>query len=175
MFKRDKGNLTENRLILLFLAARFARGIEHDEVAALNMRHDWMLYFDMEQMLAELCDEGLLLREVLEDKVFYAVTAAGADVLGMYYKRIPMSIRSQIDSFARENAQRMVREQEFYAEYECISASHYRAILRIYELSQPIFSLDISAPDEATARAICLRFKQEATDIYAGLVARLTK
>ena len=65
-FKRNKGNLTENRLILLQLSSRFSAGIEHDEVVQLNMQYDWMMYFDLEQGLLELCEEHLMALQELD-------------------------------------------------------------------------------------------------------------
>jgi len=174
-FKRNKGNLTENRLILLQLSSRFSAGIEHDEVVQLNMQYDWMMYFDLEQGLLELCEEHLMALQELDGRRFYRTTAEGLNVLEMYRHRIPMSIRTAIDEFARSNAQRMERQMELFADYDCVSAIDYQVQLRINEYFRPIFSMVISAPSEDYAKAICKRFKQCGPQLYAGVLAQLTR
>lgn len=175
MFKRSKGNLTENRLILLYLASRFPAGIEHDEVVKLNMQYDWMLYFDLEQFLIELCEQKLLGLHDLENRHFYRVTAEGLNLLDMYRQRIPLSIRTAIDEFVRDNTQRIERQMEIYADYTCVSDIDYEVKLRIYEYFRPIMSMTISSPSEAHAKRICQRFQREAPEIFAQVVGRLTR
>ncbi|MDD3243052.1 MAG: DUF4364 family protein [Eubacteriales bacterium] len=175
MLKRNKGNLTENRLILLQLASRFPAGIEHDEMVQLNMQYDWMLYFDLEQGLLELCEEKLLALQELDNRRFYRATAEALNVLDLYRHRIPMSIRTAIDEFARSNSQRMERQMELFADYVCVSAIDYQVQLRINEYFRPIWSMVISAPTEEHAQRICARFKNEGPQLYAHMLAQLTR
>ena len=70
--------LAESKIILLYLASRMPSGIEHDEIVRLNAEGNWMLYFDMEQYLLELAEDGLLaLKDEGIGRRLYAATAEG--------------------------------------------------------------------------------------------------
>jgi hypothetical protein len=170
-----KTNLAESKLILLYLASRMPAGIEHDEIVRFNAEGGWMLYFEMEQYLPELAADGLL--AVCQDgggRRLYAPTAEGLSVLGLLKSDIPLPIRSGIDAQMAERRGDMEAEQEITADYAQDSATEYPVALRILENRLPIFQMNLTAPSAEAAEAVCARFREQAADIYAGLIARLT-
>ncbi len=170
-----KTDLAENKLILLFLASRMPAGIEHDEIVRLNMEGDWMLYFDMEQYLLELLEGGLLEETGDGGPRLYAATAEGLNILGLLKTKIPLNIRTFIDERLRERRADMERNQEISAGYEQDSACEYPVTLRILENRMPLMELKLTAPSADAAELVCRRFREEAAELYASLIQRLTR
>lgn len=170
-----KTELAENKLILLFIASRMPPGIDHDEIVRLNDEGGWMLYFDMEQYLLELAGDGLLSLCGAAGQRLYAVTAEGLNVLGLLKPKIALSIRTFIDAKMAERRQSMEREQEITADYTEDSACEFPVMLRIFENRMPIMELNLTAPSAEDAGRVCRRFREEAAELYAGLIERLTR
>jgi hypothetical protein len=168
--------LAESKLILLYLASRMPAGLEHDEFVRFNDEGGWMLYFEMEQYLPELAQDGLLeARDGGGGRRLYAATAEGLSVLGLLKADIPLHIRTSIDGQLAEQRQDMETEQDISASYTQESATEYPVILRILENRMILFEMNLTAPSAETAELVCSRFREQAADIYAGLVERLTK
>lgn len=169
-----KTELAQNKLILLFLASRMPSGMEHDEIVRFNMQSDWMLYFELEQFLLELTEDGLLSLQEGPAQKRYAATAEGLNVLGLLKAKIPLSIRSAIDAKIAERRFDMEQDQEVSASYTQDSAYEYPVVLRISENNRPLLEMNLSAPSALEAEMVCRRFRAQAADIYAELIERLT-
>lgn len=167
--------LAANKLILLYLASRLPAGIEHDEIVRFNMDGGWMLYFDMEQYLPELVEDGLLALNDAGGGKLFSATAEGLNVLGLLKSKIPLSIRSFIDGRLAERRQELERNQEITAGYVQDSAYEYPVVLRILENQRPLLEMNLVAPSAEAAELVCSRFREQAADIYAELIARLTE
>lgn len=170
-----KTELAVNKLILLFLASRMPSGMEHDEFVRFNMEGDWMLYFDLEQYLPELTGDGLLALKEAAGQKLYAITAEGLTMLKLLKTKIPLSIRTFIDTAMTERRAELEREQEITADYMQDSACEFPVMLKIFENRQPLLELNLTAPSAEAAKLVCRRFKQDAADLYASLIERLTK
>lgn len=170
-----KAGLAESKLILLYLASRLPAGIEHDEIVRFNAEGGWMLYFEMEQYLPELVQDGLL--AVQGDgggRRLFGPTAEGLSVLGLLKADIPLPIRSSIDANLKERRHDIEADQEIAADYAQDSSTEYPVALRISENRLPIFEMNLTAPSAEAAEIVCARFRKQAADIYAGIIARLT-
>ena len=176
MRKKPVPSLAESKLILLYLASGMPSGIEHDEIVRFNAECGWMLYFEMEQYLTELAADGLLsLRDAGGGRKLYSATAEGLTVLSPLKANIPISIRAGINARMAERRPDMEIEQEITADYTQDSASEYPVILRILENHLPLLEINLTAPSAETAVLVCGRFRQEAADLYSGIIERLTR
>jgi len=176
MRKKPAPSLAESKLILLYLASGMPSGIEHDEIVRFNAESGWMLYFEMEQYLTELAEDALLtLRDAGGGRKLYSMTAEGLNVLGLLKANIPLSVRSGINAQMAERRSDMEIEQEITADYTQDSANEYPVILRILENHLPLLEINLTAPSAETAELVCDRFRQEAADIYSGIIQKLTR
>jgi DNA-binding PadR family transcriptional regulator len=169
-------NLAESKLILLYLASRMPSGIEHDEIVRFNAEGGWMLYFEMEQYLKELAEDALLQEsDGGGGRKLYAATADGLNVLGLLKTSIPLPVRSAIDAELAERRSGMEMEQEVTADYTQDSATEYPVMLRILENRLTLFEMNLTAPSAEAASEVCARFREQAAEIYASLIERLTR
>lgn len=164
-----------NRLILLYLISRMGVGLEHDEVVRFNQECQWMLYFDLEQHLVDLCAEKLLSQQTLDDRRLFRVTAEGLGVLSLLKSRVPMEIRTAIDERIAARRATLERAVQITAEYSQDSATEFPIALKIRENLQTLLELRLSAATAADAEGVCRRFRENAETLYAGLIARLTR
>jgi hypothetical protein len=167
--------LAESKLALLYLLSRAPAGIEHDEIVRSVMDGGWMLYFDMEQYLLELAEDGLLAEQPGDGaRRLFSATAEGLNILGTLKRNIPLSIRAAIDGMLSERRTDMEREQEITADYTQDSATEYPVTLRILENHAPLLELNLTAPSAQAAEQVCRRFRERAAELYGGLIGALT-
>jgi hypothetical protein len=172
---RIKPDLAESKLILLFLASRMPAGLDHDDFVRFNMEGDWMLYFELEQYLPELEQDGLLALREDDGRRLYAATAEGLNVLSLLKARIPLSIRTFIDERMTERRAELEQEQEIAAGYSQDSAREYPVTLKVLENGRPLLEMNLTAPSAEGAELVCRHFREQAADIYAGIIERLTQ
>lgn len=168
-------SIAENRLILLYLVSKLPLGMDHDQIVRFNQERDWMLYFDMEQFLQELTEDGLLAVRTSYDRRIFTLTVDGLNVLNLLKNRIALNVRNNIDERVAELRDELELDLEVTANYVQASAGEYPVKLRVTEDLATLMELNLTAPTAEDAARICQRFRQEATDIYATLISRLTR
>lgn len=172
MHLHNKGDMTENKLILLYALRKLGMSAPMDALADLVLTRDWMNYFDMHQMLLELKEAGLIDERTPGT---YTLTTDGLQALENYKKRIPFSIRDQIADYCRLNGQRIAREADILADYQQDSSTEFPVELAILENGLDVFRIKLVAPSREQAERVCARFRLEAADLYARLVHHLVR
>ena len=170
----SKGDLTENKLILLYILYKMRMPLSLDQLTVLITEHDWMYYFDMRQLLIELYESGLIQDEHRDNMVLYHITTAGLDLLMPFRKRIPLPIREQIDRYIIDHRQELLEETHVLAQYSQDSSLEYPVQLKLIENAQIIFQMFIPTSSEEEAKGLCERFRREGAEVYARLVHELT-
>jgi hypothetical protein len=168
-----KESLADQKLILLYALRKLGLSAGVPTLCDLTAGRNWMNYFDMRQHLLELAEAGFLKTDDSHER--YALTGEGLSALELYKKRIPFSIRCQIDEYARQHGAAVVRNAEIHADFTQDSADEFPVSLSISENGVEIFRLRLVATTREEARALCNQFDVEGPQIYADLIHRLTR
>ncbi|MGI5878367.1 MAG: DUF4364 family protein [Christensenellales bacterium] len=173
MHGKRKPDLAQPKLILLYALQKLGLQATVTVLSELTAGRDWMNYFEMRQNLLELSESGFLKSGPEPEQ--YALTGAGLSALGLYKKRIPIAIRTQIDEFVRKHGDKIARRTEIRADFTQDSDEDFPVTLSILENGREIFRLNLTATTRREAAALCERFEAEAPGLYAELVHRLTR
>ncbi len=166
----DKNNLTENKFILLYAARKLGVKLSCDQFYVLADQHKWMNYFDMRECITDLNDAGFL----KESDEMYTITANGIAVIDEFKKSIPLSIRTIIDDYAKENKSKILVEQQIIADYSQDSENEFPVLFRINENGVVIFEARIVAATAKDAQNLVDAFKKKASKVYMTVVKELT-
>ena len=166
----DKNNLTENKFIILYIARKLGVKLDCDQFYILTERHGWMNYFDMRECIIDLHEGGFL----SETEGKYSITAEGISIIDEFKKSIPLSIRTFIDGYAKENKSKILVEQQIIADYSQDSENEFPVLFRINENGVVIFEARIVAATAKDAQQLVDAFKSKASKIYANVVKELT-
>lgn len=170
-----KGDLTENKLILLYLLRQVGLPLQLDLMTVLVTEQDWMYYFDMRQHLFDLSESGLIVTRPMGGDTFYAITEAGRESLAMFQSMVPFSIREEIDAYVREHRAELAAPTHVHASFEERSDRSFLVRLTLTEEDMDeIFSMTLMAGDRREAAQICQEFKKNGPALYAQLVRQLT-
>lgn len=166
----DKNNLTENKLILLYIAKKLGVKLSYDQFYLLVDKYKWMNYFDMRECIIDLCDAGFL----SDEDQCYTITADGLELLDIFKKSIVLSIRNTIDEYANNNRLKIKIDQQIFADYSQDSKNEYPVVFKIIENEMEIFSTRLVASNAKEAKSLIREFKKKAPKIYANMIKELT-
>ncbi len=162
----NKNDITENKLILLYLYRKMGMMLPLGSVLHLNESKDWMTYFDLHQHINDLVEAGFL--SISEDG--HLITAEGITVSDEFKKRIPFSIREHIDEYVRNRKQDIQTKMQIISDYSQDSSHEFPVVLKILEHQNEVFTLRLVATSREEAKNICNSFEKKAVQLYADLI-----
>jgi len=77
MIKPRKTNISENRLIILYMLYKVGVDIFEDAFSELMMMYDWMTYFEMRECLLSLSENKYIITEDTDATRKYSITSNG--------------------------------------------------------------------------------------------------
>ena len=166
----DKNNITENKLIVLYMLHKFKAPLTFEFMFDFISLKDWMTYFDMHQIMLDLTDEGLIKAEDNQ----YETTLQGVNVLEEFRKRIPFSVRRDIENHAIIFRTPVLENMQIKADYEQDSQNEFPVTLEIFENKIRVFSLKVVAASGREAEQICESFRSQAGVIYSTALSMLS-
>ena len=105
-------------------------------------------------------------------------TAGGTSIpffftLSFFGKRLSPEILADIDRFLRENRFQIRNELSVHADYYPAGQTGYRVHCEVTEGKNSLFSVELTAPEEAQAIEMCRRFSFRSGEVYRLLLKEL--
>ena len=165
----------EQKLIILYFLHKASHPLSAEQLWSFLTDKGWMHYFDFQAFVGEMTENGLILPKSQPGIVALCISSMGLDSLLHFKKRIPFSIRTEIDVYLSENGLELQRELEIRADYSQDSELDFPATLDIVEAEQTLFHLTLTLHSSAEAQRVCEAFRREAPRLYGWLVGELVR
>ena len=163
------------KLIALFIIENFKTPVPSSFIVDTLMLEPFVNYFDLQQQMAELEDEGFVTYYVENNDRFYSITQKGAQALEFFRVRIPKTVRERLLRVIKIKVKDLKNALSIKAEYEKVNDIEYRVSLGISEGNFDMFSLSLSVGDEVMAKKMCGAFKNNPQTMYSEFLSVLTK
>ncbi len=170
-----KGNLTENKLLLLYALYKIRQQMTMDQLTVMCADLDLMYYFDMCQHLLELSEDGLIRIHNQDNLTFHEITPAGLEMVSLFKKQLSPALREKMDRYLMAQRQAFQQQMEVTASYTEDSPMEFPVTLRIRENAVELFHMELSVPTSSMAAQLCRVFRKDGPSIYADLIKRLTE
>lgn len=167
----DKNKQEENRLIILFLFYKMGMPLKSDMAEEYLVEKEWINYFDLKNQIISLEEEGYL--EKIDQLI--RITAKGIFILDNFKKEIPFSIREEIINYAQDNKTHVRKDMEIYANFSQDSSNDFPVVLKLFDNNEEALTLRVVATTREEAEKICYEFKENANQIYAELIIKITE
>ncbi len=164
----------EQKLIVLCCLNRLGPCTELQLLQFL-FEYDLMNYFEMMFALNDLCDRGQAARTKKGAGYLYAVTAAGAEALTLFGRRVPNSVYVLLENTAGDWRQRFRREAQNLYEITQTDRGEYELTLRVVEQDMDMMTVTVSLPTQQMAQQMAGRWPRMASKIYAEVFRMLTE
>ena len=140
------------------------------QLIAFMVENDLMNYFDLQDTLYRLQDNGQITRSPLANDFLVSLTEAGQQALRLFIGRTMDSQLSRVESAAQQYRARFQRERQLAARIEHDGGEEYHAVLEINEMQRPMLRIDISLPTSDLAQRYKDNWPQKAQAIYDAIV-----
>ena len=163
------------KLITMFVIDSFRVPVPNSYLVDVIMLEPIVNYFDLENHLAELFEEGFVTYYTENCDKFYSLTDKGKEALNFFSSKIPKTVRQRLLKTIKQKEKELKNSLSLIADYKKINDIEYKVSLGITEGSSDLFSLTISVGDEITAKKICAKFKEDPQLLYSEILSMLIK
>ncbi len=163
------------KLIALFIIENFKMPVPNYFIVDTLMLEPFVNYFDLQQQMGELEDEGFVTYYVENDNRFYSITNKGHEALEFFVVRIPKTVRERLLRAIKIKVKDLKNALSIKAEYEKVNDIEYCVSLSISEGNFDMFSLSLSVGDEVMAQKMCGAFKNNPQAMYSEFLSIMTK
>lgn len=130
-------------------------------------------FLTLSQVISELIDAKLVTAQSLRNRTHLELTKDGLETLRFFENRISEPVKSDIDTYFKENEFTFRNEMSISADYYKSTSGEYEAHLVAKDRNALLMELTLSVPVEEAAIAICDNWQKKNQDIYQYLVSQL--
>lgn len=161
------------KLIILYILDCVDYPLTNNRLTEFILERQYTNYFNVQQVLAQLDEDGYVSSTVTRNTTKYQITQAGGQALSLFIDDLNPSIRKDIDNFLKEHSYALREEVAYPADYEKTKSGDYITRLQILERNQPIFEVHLTVPGEEDAIRICNEWDKTNADLYRYAVSKL--
>lgn len=166
--------LAENKLLLLYIFNRIQHPLSNSNVTEIVLENNLMNYFHLQQYLSELVSSGFLTLHKEDNRQLYTISHKGKNVLEFFENRITDSKKEIIKSYLDNNSNLIKEQIEITADSFPSNEKGYTAACKIINNKVSLIELKINVKSHEEARDICLKWKSNASQMYARIKEILT-
>ena len=161
------------KLIILYILDSVDYPLTNTRLTEFIVERQYTNYFNVQQVLAELVEDGYVSSETSRNTTTYLITTSGGQALSLFLNDLRPDIRKDIDNYLKDHSYALREEASYPADYERLNTGDYMTILKILERNQPIFEVHLSVPTEQDAIRICNEWEHNNADLYRYTVMKL--
>jgi len=168
----------ETKLLILYLINRMELSMSRAQITDCVMSKEIMNYFDLEQTLSLLIEQGMLdaTHEKAQDAntTRYAMTNEGHRSLEYLENHIPRTLRLLINQYVEENRGKVKRDYEITATYfPSVETDDFQVKCGVYEDKRALMELTVSVDTREQAKLIQNSWRGNASGLYQKILEAL--
>ena len=160
-------------LLLLFILSEFHIPLTNAQLTEFIMDLHVMDYFSLQQYLVEMIEKGFIEYSESKESFYYLITDNGLNTLSFLSDRIPSETSSGLTKAIVLKRKAIYKDAEIFAEYRRINEQEFIAHLRVEELGHTLIDIELNLATNKQAKDVCRRWKENAPEIFAGLIRSL--
>ncbi len=135
-----------------------------------------MQYFDLAEVLAELLEDGYIVKKFYRNEEAFCLTESGEEAYRFFKTRVPYSVRQKIDdAIGRVKYDEIVDPDAVKAEVIPVTSDQYMARCSILENKVPIMELNLNMGKRRDAERVARHFKENSQKIYEEILKVCTE
>jgi len=163
-------DLTENKLILLYIMNGLNIPATSSQIIKLVVNNNIMDYFTFQQLISELCECKFLDKKLVDSKVTYEITTNGKQALLYFANRIPNSIKKFIDGNLVTTRSHIKNEININADYIPAQKGSYLVSCYVKENDFLLMELKLTVGSQNEARTICNNWHKNPQRLYLKII-----
>lgn len=165
--------LTLYKLIVLYMLNRVSFPMTTAQVSDFVLEKEYTNFLTLQSVINELTDTGMISSETIRNRTYLSITAEGRETLNFFQNRISDTIKTEINTYFRENEFKLRNEVSVLADYYKSTSGEYEAHLVAKDRGISLVDITLSVPSEETAASICENWQKKNQSIYQYLIREL--
>ncbi len=165
--------LTLYKLIVLYMLNRVTFPLTTAQLSDFILEREYTNFLTLQQVINELTDAGLISTRSIRNRTHLAITEEGRETLNFFQNRISDAIKTDINTYFRENEFALRNEVSVLGDYYKSTSGEYEAHLVAKDRGIKLVDITLSVPTEELAASICDNWQNKNQAIYQHLIQEL--
>ncbi len=161
------------RLTILYLLHRVKYPISYNSLSSFLLEGDFTDYFNLQQLLGELIDDGYISKDEFHGKTLFSITESGEESLKLLSNELSASIKTDVDKYIKDNHMELRDDISVRSKYCMNNVDDYTVNLFIEEAGTKIMELNVRASSAAEAEKYCTKWMQSGSRLYPLIINEL--
>jgi len=161
------------KLIVLYMLDRVSFPMTNDQLSQYILSKGYMDYFKLQHTISDLIESELVIAESIRNNTYYSISARGKEVCHFFVGKLSPEIRQDIKKYIKENEYDLREEVSVLSNYYKTIDAEYVAECLVKEQGEDLVKLSLKVSTEEQANAICQRWADKSSDVYAYLINTL--
>ncbi|SFR84479.1 DUF4364 family protein [Anaeromicropila populeti] len=166
-------SLTLYKLIILYILNKVDFPLTNAQITNFILDREYTNYFTLQQAISEIKDAELIISETIRNSSYFKITDAGRETLHFFEADIAEGIKSDINSYLKENKYHLRQEVSILADYYEDKKNEFLTRCFVREQGSKIVEISLNVSTEEEASKICDNWKKKSQEIYAFLIKTL--
>lgn len=165
--------LTLYKLIVLYMLNRVTFPLTTAQISDFILGKEYTNFLTLQQVINELTDAGMISTQSIRNRTHLAITEEGKETLNFFQNRISDAIKTDINTYFRENEFALRNEVSVLGDYYKSTSGEYEAHLVAKDRGIKLIDITLSVPTEELASTICDHWQNKNQEIYQYLIKEL--
>ncbi len=161
------------KLTILYLLNRVDHPISNNSLTNFLLENDFTDYFNLQQIMGELIDDGYVVKEDFRGKTLYRISPSGTASIKLLERELAPSMRAEIDKYIVDNGIALRDDISVMSKYYEADFNEYIVNLYIEEDGKKLLEMNVSVPTKADAEKICSRWYKANEELYPIIMKEL--
>lgn len=163
------------RLTILYILHRVNCPISNNSLSKFLLQDDFTDYFNLQQLVGELIDDGYVAKDQYHGKTLYSITESGEAAIKLLSRELSPAMKADVDKYLAENNMELRDDISVRSTYYRAGAGHYIANMFIEEAGEKLLEVNVAAPTEAEAEKMCTKWMKAGSRLYPMIMAELIR
>uniref|UniRef100_UPI004056DA3B DUF4364 family protein n=1 Tax=Acetatifactor sp. TaxID=1872090 RepID=UPI004056DA3B len=165
--------LTLYKLIVLYMLNRVSFPLTTAQISDFILEKEYTNFLTLQQVINELTDAEMISTQSIRNRTHLAITEEGKETLHFFQNRISDAIKTDINTYFRENEFALRNEVSVLGDYYKSTSGEYEAHLVAKDRGIKLVDITLSVPTEDLASSICDHWQTKNQEIYQYLIKEL--
>ena len=161
------------KLTILYLLNKVDYPITNNALSNFLLQNDFTDYFNLQQIMGELIDDGYVKKETVRNKTLYRISESGEAAIRLLARELAPGMRAEIEKYIIDNGIELRDDLSVMSKYYQEDINRYVVNMFIEEAGQKLLELNITVPTSADAERICSKWYNASDKLYPLIMKEL--
>ncbi|MCR5324302.1 MAG: DUF4364 family protein [Lachnospiraceae bacterium] len=164
------------RLTILYILHRVHYPISNNSLSKFLLQDSFIRdYFDLQQLLNEMIDDGYITKDEYHGKTLYSICDQGEAALKLLSRELSPAIKADVDKYLVDHNMELRDDISVRSNIFQNNINQYTAKMFIEESGERLLELNIQTSSQAEAEKLCNKWMQSGSRLYPMIMNELLK